>query len=82
MEVPGILSLLLMDVEEFQARTVRIQVAKMDGITMSEPYGREHLAVIVERCRAPDYLVTSITVHITYGDIMVAVGIHRVASHA
>ena len=82
MQVPGIVALLLMHVEEFQSGTVRIEVTQMDGISMTETNGIKYLSVIVESCRAPDDLVFSVTVNITDGKVVVTIGIHRITTQS
>ena len=54
----------------------------MDGVSMSIPYGIEHLTIIVEGGRAPHDLIPSVTVDIAHREVVVAVGIHRIASQS
>ena len=82
MQVPGIVSFFLMHIEEFQSGTVGVEVAQMDGVTMTEAHGIEHLAVVVERSGTPDDFVRTIPVDIADGEVVVTVGIHRIADQA
>ena len=66
MYVPGILSFLLVYIEELQTRAVRVEVSQMDGIAMSVSYGIEHLAVIVKSCRAPYDFILAVTINVGY----------------
>ena len=82
MQVPGVVTFLLMHVKEFQSGTVWVDVSQMDGITMSISYGIEHLTVIVEGGRAPHDFILAVTVDIANGEVVVSVGIHRIASQS
>ena len=54
----------------------------MDGVSMSIPYGIEHLTVIVEGGRAPHDFIPSVTIYIGHREVVVSVGIHRIASQS
>ena len=71
-EVPAILASLV-NLEDFQSRTIRIVVGHMDGIAVSEACAIEQTSVIVKRCRSPDDLITAVAVDIGYRHIVVAV---------
>ena len=47
MHIPCICAFVLMDIKQFQTRTVWIQVGQMNGITMTIAYSIEQLAVII-----------------------------------
>ena len=54
----------------------------MDCIAMTETYRIEHLSVVIACCRAPDNLILSVAVDIRNRHVVVAVGIHRIASQS
>ena len=71
-----------MYIKQFQTRTVRVKVGQMDCIAMTETYRIEHLSVVITCCRTPDNLILSVAVDISNRHVVVAVGIHRVASQS
>ena len=79
MDIPSIITLFLVHIEELEAGTVGIEVGQMDGITVTEAYAVKHLAVVVEGGRTPDDLILTVTVDIGNRHIVVAVSIHRVS---
>ena len=81
-QIPGVGALVLMDVEEFQPRSVRTVVSQMYSITMTEACGIEQRAIVVECCRSPYDFVAAVTIYIGHRKIMVAIAIHRVATFA
>ena len=54
----------------------------MDCIAMTETYRIEHLSVVITCCRTPDNLILSVAVDISNRHVVVAVGVHCVASQS
>ena len=71
-----------MDVEKFQSRPVRIEVSKVNGITVPEPGGIEQLPVVVHSTGSPDDFITSVTIDIGHGEVVIAIAIHGATTAA
>ena len=71
-----------MYLEEFQSRTVGIQITQMHRVAMSEADSIEQLAIVIHSCRTPDDFVLAISVNVSHREVVVTIGIHRILAQS
>ena len=62
----------LVDVEDFQARSVRVDVGEMDGVAVPQTGVIERLSIMIETHRSIDDLVFAVVVDVAHAQIMIA----------
>ena len=69
-----------MNIEKLQSQAIRIQVCKMNSITMSETNRVKQFAIVIQGCRSPNNLILTITIYISYRQVVITISKHSITS--